>query len=289
MTTVETGAHSCATDAALVLAERTGVDRHDVAVVLGSGWSGAVDALGDPVAELASTELPGFLAPVADGHAGRIRSSLLAGRRVLTFLGRTHLYEGHGPEPVVHAVRTAAAAGCRTVVLTSANGSLRADWPAGTGVVLRDHLNLTAVSPLVGASFVDLTDVYAPRLRSLAHAADESLTEGVYAMLPGPHYETQAEARMIRGLGADVLGMSTVLEAIAARAAGMDVLGLSVVTTIEIGGPPIDSAEVVAVAAAAATRLGATLARIIAELPTQPVRAQPAPDPRLVPAGPAER
>lgn len=289
MTTVETGASSRASNAAMVLAERTGVERHDVAVVLGSGWSGAVDALGDPVTEFAITDLPGFLAPVADGHAGRVRSSLLAGRRVLTFLGRTHLYEGHGPEPVVHAVRTAAAAGCRTVVLTSANGSLRADWPAGTGVVLRDHLNLTAVSSLAGPRFVDLTEVYAPRLRSIALAADDTLAEGVYAMLPGPHYETQAEARMIRGFGADVLGMSTVLEAIAARAAGMDVLGLSVVTTLEIGGPPIDPAEVVAIAAAAATRLGATLARILAELPTRPVRAQPAPDPRLVPAGPAPR
>ena len=256
-----------ASNAAAELRDRTGVDRHGIAVVLGSGWSGAAEQLGTAAADLAVGELPGFLPPVAPGHAGRVRSSVLADNRVLTFLGRTHLFEGHGVGPVVHAVRVAAAAGCHTVVLTNANGSLRADLAPGTGVLITDHLNLTATSPLVGADFVDLTDVYDPSLRALAQRVDPTLAEGVYAMLPGPHYETQAEARMLRLLGADMIGMSTVLEAIAARAAGMRVLGLSVVTTVEIDGPPIDPAEVVRVAAATATRLGGTIAAVIEQLP----------------------
>jgi purine-nucleoside phosphorylase len=252
--------------AAIALAERTGVARHDAVVVLGSGWSGAAQALGEVVAEFDVADLPGALAPVAEGHSGRVRSTTLAGVHVLTFLGRTHLYEGHGPAAAVHAVRTAAAAGCRLAVLTNANGSLRPAWGTGTGVVLRDHLNLSGTSPLVGPRFVDLTDAYSPRWRAAACAADPALVEGVYAMLPGPHYETVAEALMLRTLGADVVGMSTVLETIAAREAGLDVLGLSVVTTVEATGEPIDGAEVVRVAAAAATRLGGVIADVLHEL-----------------------
>lgn len=285
MTAVEHDTRASADRAARVLADRTGADRHDVALVLGSGWTAAAEALGEPVADLALLELPDFRAPAAPGHLGRVRSYDLDGRRVLAFLGRTHLYEGHGPSAVVHAVRTAATAGCSTAILTSANGSLRADWPPGTGVVLTDHLNLTAVSPLSGAHFVDLTAVYSARLRAIAHSGDDDLVDGVYAMLGGPHYETQAEARMIRALGADVIGMSTVLEAIAARAEDMEVLGLSVVTTVEIGGPPIDPAEVIAIAERAATRLGATIASVIRQLPGPPVL--PRTDPSPVPAPPA--
>lgn len=272
-------------DAARVIAERTGVDRHDVVVVLGSGWTAAADALGRPVADFVVDELTGFRAPVAPGHLGRVRSYDVDGRQVLAFLGRTHLYEGHGAGAVAHAVRTAAAAGCCTAVLTSASGSLRGDWPAGTGVVLTDHLNLAAVSALSGPSFVDLTDVYSQQLRAIAQAADPGLVPGVYAMLAGPHYETQAEARMIRAFGADVIGMSTVIEAIAARAEGMEVLGLSVVTTVEIAGPPIDPYEVVATAERAAARLGGTIASVVRQLPVPP--ASPRTDPAHVPASPA--
>jgi purine-nucleoside phosphorylase len=254
------------TPAARAIAAAAGTDRHDVAVVLGSGWSDAAAALGEVRADLATADLPGFRPPVAPGHVGRVRSSVLAGRRVLAFQGRTHLFEGHGPAQVAHAVRVAAASGCHTIVLTNANGSLRGDWAPGTAVLISDHLNLTGRSPLVGADFVDLTDLYAADLRTLARAVDPGLVEGVYAMLPGPHYETQAEARMLRALGADVIGMSTVLEAIAARAVGLRVLGLSVVTAVEIGGPPVDPAEVVRVATAAATRLGDTIARVVSRL-----------------------
>ena len=252
--------------AAARLAERTGVERHDALVVLGSGWAGAADPLGEVVAELDVREVPGFLPPVAQGHAGRIRSTRLGDVAVLVVLGRTHLYEGCGPGPVVHAVRTAAAAGCRTAVLTNASGAIRQDWPPGTGVVLRDHLDLAAAGPLVGPRFVDLTDAYAPRLRQLAHEAEPDLEEGVYAILRGPHFETVGEARMLRTLGADLVGMSTVPEVIAARELGLAVLGLSVVASVEpleYGAPGVDADEVVRVAAAAATRLGRIIATVL--------------------------
>lgn len=255
---------AAAAAAARELARRTGVEGHDVVVVLGSGWVGAADALGTPVAEVDVTDLPGFVPFVADGHVGRVRSAVLNGRRVLAFLGRTHLYEGHGAAQVAHAVRTAAAAGCTLAVLTSANGSLRPQWGTGTGVVLRDHLNLSGATPLVGPRFVDLTDAWTPHRRQQALAADPGLVEGVYAMMRGPEYQPPAETLMLRTLGADVVGMSTVLEAVAARDAGMELLGLSVVTTVEGLGAPIDADEVVRVAAAAATRLGGVVATVIA-------------------------
>lgn len=260
---IDEGARTAPADAARAIADATGVDRHEVVVVLGSGWGGAADALGRLVAELPMTEVPGFLAPVAPGHAGLVRSYDCGGTAVLALLGRTHLFEGHGSSAVVHGIETAAATGCRTAVITNASGSLRDDWAPGTAVMINDHLNLTGTSPLHGARFVDLTDTWSRRLRSLARAVDPTLADGVYAMLPGPHYNTRAEAIMMRTLGADLVGMSTVLEAIAARSAGMEVLGISTVTTQEIDGPPIDPDEVVAVAEAAATRLGATIAAVV--------------------------
>lgn len=252
-----------AAEAAHVLAERTGVPRHDVVVVLGSGWGGAASALGDVAAELPVVELPGFLPPTAAGHAGLVRSCRLGGSRVLVLLGRTHLYEGHGPQPVAHPVRVAAASGCRMAVLTNANGSLHPEWATGDGVVLTDHVNLSGVSPLTGARFVDLTDAYSPRLRSMAREAEPGLREGVYVMVPGPQYQTLAETRALRTVGADVVGMSTVIEAVAAREAGMELLGLSVVTTREGTGEVIDPDEVVAVAAASASKLGQVVAEVI--------------------------
>ena len=193
----------------------------------------------------------------------------VAGRNVLLFLGRTHLYEGRGVEPVVHGVRTAAAAGVKTVILTNAAGALGEEHRIGQAVVIADHLNLTARSPLVGATFVDLTDLYSARLRELAREVDPTLIEGVYAALPGPHYETPAEIRMLRTLGADLVGMSTALEAIAARAAGMEVFGLSMVTNAAAGitGEVLDHQEVLAAGKAAAGRLGQFLVELIGRLP----------------------
>jgi purine-nucleoside phosphorylase len=242
---------------------------HDVAVVMGSGWAPAADAFGEPAASVGIGDLPGFAAPTAVGHGGSVRSVRVGDRRVLLFLGRTHLYEGRGVEPVVHGVRTAAAAGVRTVVLTNAAGGLSPDHRVGQAVLIADHLNLTARSPLVGATFVDLTDLYSARLRDLARRIDPELTEGVYAQLPGPHYETPAEIRMLRTLGADLVGMSTGLEAIAARAAGMEVAGLSLVTNAAAGvtGEELDHQEVLAAGKAAAGRLGEFLVEFIGRLP----------------------
>jgi len=251
--------------AAEVIAERTGVDEHDVAVVLGSGWSPAVAALGSPTSVLPQAEVPGFAPPTAVGHTGEVLSTRIGEHRVLVMVGRVHAYEGHDLCHVVHPVRAACAAGVRVVVLTNAAGGLRPDLTVGQPVLISDHLNLTARSPLVGPQFVDLTDAYASRLRKLARQADPELSEGIYAGLPGPHYETPAEVRMLQMLGADLVGMSTVHETIAARAAGAEVLGVSLVTNLAAGitGEPLSHAEVLAAGAASATKLGALLADVI--------------------------
>ncbi|QFG69100.1 purine-nucleoside phosphorylase [Ornithinimicrobium pratense] len=257
--------------AAAVIADRTGAERHDIALVLGSGWKPAAEALaglGDPASstEMDNTEVPGFTAAAVAGHSGTIRSIPLPdGRRVLVYGTRTHYYEGRGVRAVVHAIRTAAAAGCRTVVLTNGCGGLRPEWAPGTPVLIRDHINLTADSPIEGANFVDLTDLYSPRLRDLAREVDPSLQEGVYVQFRGPHYETPAEVAMAKVIGGDLVGMSTTLEAIAARASGMEVLGISLVTNPAAGisATPLDHQEVIEAGQAAAQRCGDLLARIV--------------------------
>jgi purine-nucleoside phosphorylase len=259
-------ARATAEEAAAAIARATGVPRHDVALVMGSGWLPAAERLGAPSAEVDVSTLPGFAPPAVEGHAGRIRSVAVGDRHALVFLGRTHLYEGRGVSAVAHAVRTAVAAGARLIVLTNAAGGLREGMRPGDPVLISDHLNLTATSPLPGAWFVDLTDLYSRRLRALAAQIDPTLTEGVYAQLPGPHFETPAEIRMLRGLGADLVGMSTVLEAIAARAAGAEVFGLSLVTNLAAGmtGEPLNHEEVLATGRAAAARMGDLLAELVA-------------------------
>jgi purine-nucleoside phosphorylase len=254
-----------AEQAAAALAEQTGVERHDVAVVLGSGWLPAAEAIGETVAEVTTTDLPGFAPPAVEGHAGKVRSVRCGDTRVLVFLGRTHFYEGHGVRAVAHGVRTAAAAGCRAVVLTNGCGGLDPAWSPGTPVLISDHVNLTGASPIEGAHFVDLTDLYSARLRTLCREVDPSLAEGVYVQLPGPHYETPAEIRMIHAIGGDLVGMSTTLEAIAAREAGVEVLGISLVTNAAAGvtGEPLDHEEVLAAGQAAAGRMGALLAAVL--------------------------
>jgi purine-nucleoside phosphorylase len=220
------------------------------------------------LAEVELPDLPGFSAPVVQGHVGRVLSVQIGARKALVFLGRTHLYEGRGVEPVVHGVRTAAAAGVRTILLTNAAGGLRNGFSVGQPVLISDHLNLTARSPLVGATFVDLTDLYSARLRDLARTVDPSLAEGVYAALTGPHFETPAEIHYLRTIGADLVGMSTALEAIAARAAGVEVLGLSLVTNLAAGttGEPLNHLEVLEAGKASAGRVGDLLAGILTGL-----------------------
>ena len=254
--------------AAAVIEERTGVPRHDVAVVLGSGWSPAAAALGEATAVVPMAEVPGFTPPTAAGHGGQVLSVPVGRHQVLVLLGRIHAYEGHDLSHVVHPVRTACAAGATVVVLTNAAGGLRPEYWVGQPVLISDHLNLTARSPLVGPQFVDLVDAYSPRLRALAREIDPTLAEGVYAGLPGPHYETPAEIRMLRRLGADLVGMSTVHETIAARAAGVEVLGVSLVTNLAAGmtGQPLSHSEVLEAGRQSATAMGSLLAAVLARL-----------------------
>jgi purine-nucleoside phosphorylase len=260
-----TDPYAAAQTAAARLREITGAEHHDVALVMGSGWEPAADALGAPEHEFKVTELPGFPPPAVAGHAGKIRSVRVGSKRALVFLGRTHYYEGRGVASVAHGVRTAAAAGCGTVVLTNGCGGLRTTFRPGQPVLIRDHINLTAVSPIVGANFVDLTDLYSPRLRALCKEVDPSLEEGVYVQFPGPHYETPAEIGMVRTIGGDLVGMSTTLEAIAAREAGAEVLGISLVTNLAAGmtGEPLNHEEVLAAGRASAARMGALLAKVL--------------------------
>ena len=282
---MSTDAYAAAQASAANLALLTGEPAHDVAVVLGSGWAPAADAIGAPAAEFALDELGGFAQPSVPGHLAMARSLVIGGGirgdqhsrvRVLVYLGRTHLYEGHAVDAVVHGVRTAAAAGCRVIVLTNASGGINASYGVGQAVLLSDHINLTGKSPLTGpepppgyaSRFVDLTAVYSPRLRALARQADPGLTEGVYAALPGPHYETPAEIRMLRAAGADMVGMSTALEAIAARHLGLEVLAISLVTNPAAGlsDSDLDHTEVIAAGRAAAGRVGALLAQILPDV-----------------------
>ena len=263
-----TSPYDLAQEAAAKLHELTGIEQHDVALVLGSGWLPAVDALGEATAELATTDLPGFGAAAVAGHSGKIRSLRAGDKNLLVFLSRTHYYEARDVAAVAHPVRTAAAAGCRTIVLTNGCGGLDPSWAPGTPVLISDHINLTGASPLVGANFVDLTDLYSPRLRAVAKELDPSLDEGVYVQFPGPHYETPAEVRMAGIMGGTLVGMSTTLEAIAAREAGMEILGISLVTNLAAGvsDQPLNHEEVLEAGRAAASRMGDLLSRIVPRL-----------------------
>ncbi len=261
--------------AAAALTEAMGAG-HDAAVVLGSGWGDALPSLGVVGQEMAVSDLPGFAGSTVAGHKGTITSVTTdGGRKVLVFAGRVHLYEGHGPSLVVHGVRTAVRSGCRTVVLTNAAGGLDPEHTVGETVLISDHMNLQGQSPMsgpeppppLGARFVDLTDAYSDRLRAIARDIDPSLRQGVYCGLAGPHYETPAEVLMVRRLGADLVGMSTVLEAIAARHLGAEILGLSIVTNAAagLGDDELDHRDVLAVAEVSAVRalslVGAVLDR----------------------------
>jgi purine-nucleoside phosphorylase len=257
---VEPDAHA----AAEAIAAATGTASHDVAVVLGSGWTDAVSEIEQVGDEVPLSSLPGFAAPTAAGHGAGLRSLRAGAVKLLAFTGRSHYYESRDVGLVAHAVRTAAAAGCRAVVLTSASGGIADGLEPGDVVVLSDHVNFTGQSPLVGANFVDLTDLYSTRLRALCRAIDPTLREAVYAGYWGPNYETPAEIRAYKILGADVVGMSTVLEAIAAHAAGMEVLGISLVTNRAAGlGGRLDHTEVLATASASVGRMRALLTQLL--------------------------
>jgi purine-nucleoside phosphorylase len=247
-------------------AEVTGPQSHRIAVVLGSGWGGAAELIGETTHTVPTADLPGFAAPSVPGHNPTVRSVRLKdGSRALVFGSRTHYYEHRDAGAVAHTVRTAAAAGARTVVLTNGCGSLVPEWGPGTPVLVADHINLTGATPLAGANFVDLTELYSPRIRDLARAVDPDLPEGVYVQFAGPQYETPAEVRYAKTIGGDLVGMSTALDAIAARHAGLEVFGISLVTNAAAGfsGEPLSHDEVVQAGRDAGPRISALLAGII--------------------------
>src|SRR6478752_3569894 len=251
--------------AAEQLAEKTGVDKHDIALTLGSGWGKAADLIGETTATIPATEILGFGKPALAGHVGTLRSILLpSGKRALVIGARTHYYENHGVRRVVHSVRTAAAAGATTMILTNGAGGIKEHWTPGTPVLISDHINLTADSPLEGATFIDLTDLYSRRLRDLARGIQPDLDEGVYCQFRGPHYETPAEVQMAKAIGGHIVGMSTALEAIAAREAGMEILGMSLITNLAAGisPTPLSHAEVIEAGQNAEAVISALLARI---------------------------
>ncbi|MFJ4999435.1 purine-nucleoside phosphorylase [Microbacterium sp. NPDC088619] len=258
-----------AADAAADIARLTGVEKHDIALTLGSGWGKAADIIGETVATIPATEVTGFSKPALEGHVGTLRSIRTPdGKNVLVIGARTHYYEGHGVRRVVHSVRTAAATGAKIMVLTNGAGGVRETWTPGQPVLISDHINLTADSPLEGATFIDLTDLYAKRLRDIARSVDPTLDEGVYTQFRGPHYETPAEVQMAKHIGGDIVGMSTALEAIAAREAGMEILGFSLITNLAAGiqKTPLSHAEVIEAGREAEPVISALLARVVEAL-----------------------
>lgn len=241
----------------------------DIALTLGSGWGAAADLIGETVAEIPADEVPGFSASGIPGHTGTIRSIRLPnGKHALVLGARTHFYEDKGVRAVAHGVRVAAACGAKIMVLTNGAGGIKESWSPGTPVLISDHINLTAASPLEGATFIDLTDLYSSRLRAVARTIDPSLDEGVYVQFRGPHYETPAEVQMAKVMGGHIVGMSTALEAIAAREAGMEVLGLSLITNLAAGiSPhPLSHQEVVDAGKTAEPIISALLAKIVLAL-----------------------
>lgn len=258
-----------AAQAASDIARLTGVEKHDIALTLGSGWGKAADLIGETVATIPATEVTGFSKPALEGHVGTLRSIRTpGGKNVLVIGARTHYYENHGVRRVVHSVRTAAATGAKIMVLTNGAGGIRETWKPGQPVLISDHINLTADSPLEGATFIDLTDLYAKRLRDIARNIDPSLDEGVYTQFRGPHYETPAEVQMAKHIGGHIVGMSTALEAIAAREAGMEILGFSLITNLAAGiqQTPLSHAEVIEAGREAEPVISALLARVVEAL-----------------------
>ena len=251
-----------------------------VGVVLGSGLGGFADALEEAV-EIPYADIPGWPVATAVGHAGTLVLGAFGGVPVAVMRGRSHLYEGLPDAKVVFGIRVLGLLGVRTLVLTNAVGAINATFEPGQLVAISDHLNLQARSPLVGPNddslgprFPDMSEAYDPELRAAARAAAErigiDLAEGVYAAWLGPAFETPAEIRMLRALGADLVGMSTVPEVLAARHMGVRCLAISCVTNLATGisSEPIDHQRVLEVGARASGMLVSLLREVIPTLPT---------------------
>ncbi len=260
--------------AAEYIGERIG-EAPGMALVLGSGLGGLGDEVENPVV-IPYSQIPGFPESTAPGHAGRLVSGTLAGRKVLVMQGRFHYYEGYPLAKVVLPVRTFKMLGIGRILLTNAAGGCNPAFAPGDFMILRDHINLTGQNPCIGPNddalgqrFFDMTRAYSPALRALARRAGEeqglALHEGVYAWFTGPSFETPAEIRMARTLGADAVGMSTVPEAIAAAHCGLEVLGISCITNMAAGmlDKPITSEEVLEISAARRPQFSALVRRIV--------------------------
>jgi purine-nucleoside phosphorylase len=250
----------------------------EVGIVLGSGLGGLADDLVDAVA-IPFSELPGWPPATAPGHIGRLLLGRLDGIPVAMLQGRLHVYEGNDPGLVVQPVLLMGRLGAKVVVLTNAAGGVDPGYGPGTLMIINDHINLTGRTPLLGPNadeigprFVDLTDVWSPRLRACLREAfvaeGVAHEEGIYIGLLGPSYETPAEVRMLRTLGADAVGMSTVLEAVAARWAGIEICGVSLVTNAGAGysGQPLTHEEVLEASAEAGPRLARVIRRFVSGL-----------------------
>jgi len=264
--------YELAIQAATELKRKTGVAKFDVAVVLGSGWKEGAVALGEPTSIVPTSDLTGFFKPTVAGHQGQILAVEVSGLSVALLAGRVHLYEGHTAHEVAHPVRTLVAAGAKKIVLTNACGGIDPAYGPGTVSLIRDHINLTGTSPMegevppeeYGSRFVDLSNLYDADARARIQAV-HSLPEGVYAGFRGPHYETPAEIKMAHAMGASLVGMSTVLEAIAARHLGAQVTGLGLISNFAAGVVPggLNHLEVLEAGQKAAASLGALLKEII--------------------------
>jgi purine-nucleoside phosphorylase len=267
--------------AARSASEQLALDGADVAVVLGSGLGGVADRL-EGARTVPYASVPGFPETTVAGHPGRLVAGTIAGKSALLLCGRVHGYEGYPPCEVGFGVRVAAALGARTLIVTNASGGVDPALAAGDIVAISDHINLTGTSPLsgpnderLGPRFVDMTDAYDPALRAIAAVAalaaiGRPLREAIYAGMAGPAYETPAEVRLLRTLGAGLVGMSTVHEVITARHAGLAVLGLSLVANPAAGVTPgpLRHEDVTRAATAGADALGRLIVAFVAALPT---------------------
>lgn len=255
--------------AANYITEKTKIAKYDIAIIVGSGWGDVTKNLGSSTHHLESYLVPGFNKPTVEGHKGNISCVITANnKRILVISARCHFYEQKDAQKVAHGVRTAAALGVETIILTNGCGSVNPNFIPGTPVLISDHINLTGTSPIVGANFVDLTDLYSPRIRNIVKQLVPNIAEGVYVQLAGPNYETPAEIRMAKIIGGDLVGMSTALEAIAAREANLEVFGISLVTNLAAGisSTALSHQEVLEVGLEAQNKTSAMLANIVTKI-----------------------